>query len=118
MTARWFGATVAFGLMVGAAVAAPPENPDPALGPFYRGLTAPDTGMGCCDTSDCRPVQTRNNQGHEEAFIGRQFPGATNEWVRIPDTKRLSPRENPVGEPVVCWTPGLGVICYVGAAGT
>lgn len=42
-----------------AAVAAPPENADPALAPWFRSLAQPDTGISCCSLADCRPVTAR-----------------------------------------------------------
>jgi hypothetical protein len=100
------------------AAAAPPANPDPALGPFYKSLTAPDTGFSCCSESDCRPVRTRVRDGREQVYIGIEtYPGAPNTWIDIPDSKRLAPRENPVGEPVACWDIRYGLMCFVQGAG-
>src|SRR5574343_283678 len=100
------------------ATAAPPTNPDPALAPFYRSLTIPETGGSCCDASDCRPVRTRVHEGREQVYIGIEtYPGAPNTWIDIPDSKRLSPRENPVGEPVACWDVRYGLMCFVQGAG-
>ena len=104
--------------LFGTAAAAPPVNPDPALVPFFHSLIAPDTGYGCCSESDCRPVRTRVHEGREQVYIGIEtYPGAPNTWIDIPDSKRLSPRENPVGEPVACWDVRYGLMCFVQGAG-
>lgn len=100
------------------ALAAPPENADPALGPFYRSLRQPGTGILCCSESDCRTVKTRLHDGREEIFIDKnKFPGGDNTWVAVPDNRRLAPRDNPTGEPVACWTPGDGVLCFLRGVG-
>ncbi len=39
--------------------AAPPENADPALAPWFQSLRQPETGMSCCDIADCRPTEYR-----------------------------------------------------------
>ncbi len=99
--------------------AAPPDNPDPALGPFYRSLRVPGTDTSCCSESDCRTTVTRLRNGVEEVFVSKdKFPGGQNEWVVVPDSRRLAPRDNPTGESVVCWTPGGGVLCFLRGSGT
>src|SRR6516164_2028992 len=35
-------------------LAAPPDNPDPALAPWFESLKQPGTGASCCSIADCR----------------------------------------------------------------
>ena len=39
-------------------IAAPPENPDPALEPWLKSLSTPD-GTTCCSMADCRQTTAR-----------------------------------------------------------
>jgi hypothetical protein len=39
-------------------------------------------------------------------------------WIAVPPDKILPRHDNPTGEPVTCWTPALGVMCFVEGAGT
>lgn len=81
-------ALVLFGLLVLIIIAhaEPPANADPALAPWFHSLTQPDTGYLCCSVADCRPVKTRQKDGHIEAFIDNvQFKTGPNDWVRVPE---------------------------------
>lgn len=100
------------------AVAAPPENADPTLAPFFHGLKQPDTGMSCCDVSDCRPVNIRVHENRLQVFIDRKsFSGGTDAWVDVPPEKMLKPRPNPTGQPIACWSELYGVMCFLNGAG-
>ena len=107
------GLMAVFVLLSGAAPAG--SNPDSAVSGWFRDLKAPGTGISCCDVSDCRGVRTRMVGGRLEAFIGRsEFgPAAPNDWVVVPDSARLPPGPNPVGEPVACYFGGR-ILCFVG----
>src|SRR5258708_29474038 len=86
--------------------AAPPENADRALSPWFQSLAVPGTGISCCSIADCRPVDYRTVDDHYEALI-------EDKWVVIPPRKVLDRTDNPVGRAVVCWTPERGVMCFV-----
>ena len=90
------------------AQAAPPEDADPALAPWFNSLRQPWTNALCCTISDCRPVPSRLRGEHYEAFVG----GA---WRVVPDEKVLQRSDNPTGRAVVCWTERAGILCFVRA---
>jgi hypothetical protein len=92
-------------------IAAPPEGADPNLAQWFQNLRQPGTGKSCCSISDCRPVDYRVNGDHYEAFIG-------GDWITVPPEKVLQRYDNPLGRAVVCWTPSLGVMCFVRGAET
>ncbi len=95
-----------FALQAGAALAMPPPNADPALSPWFQDLRQPGTGQSCCSIADCRPVDSRVVQNHYEAFVDDQ-------WMTVPADKVLRRLDNPTGRAVVCWTPALGIMCFV-----
>ena len=97
---------IALVLLATGARAAPPENADPALAPWFQSLAVPGTGISCCSIADCRPTDYRTVGDHYEALI-------ENKWVAIPPRKVLQRTDNPVGRAVVCWTPERGVMCFV-----
>ena len=37
-------------------------------------------------------------------------------WLVVPSEKILQRADNPTGHAVVCWTPTLGIMCFVRAA--
>jgi hypothetical protein len=86
--------------------AAPPENADPALSPWFQSLAVPGTGVSCCSIADCRPTDYRTVDDHYEALI-------EGNWTYIPPRKVLQRTDNPVGRAVVCWTKERGVMCFV-----
>jgi hypothetical protein len=86
--------------------AAPPENADPALSPWYNSLRAPWTNALCCSMADCRPTDSRVSGDHYEAFVG-------GEWRPVPPDRVLQRTDNPTGRAVVCWTPSAGIMCFV-----
>lgn len=91
--------------------AAPPQNADPALAPWYQSLRQPDTGVSCCSIADCRATDYRTDGDHYEVLID-------NKWTLVPQDKILQRVDNPVGRAVVCWTPALGIMCFVRATET
>jgi len=86
--------------------AAPPDNADPALAPWFQSLKQPGTRVGCCSVADCRPVDSRIVGDHYEALIGGH-------WTSVPPERVLEHEPNPVGRAVVCWTPIHGILCFV-----
>lgn len=90
------------------ALASPPDNPDPALAPWYNSLQQPGSHVLCCSIADCRPVLSRTVNGHYQAYIEGQ-------WRAVPDERVLTRPDNPTGHAVVCWTPFAGVLCFIKA---
>lgn len=101
----------AFLIMIAQAMAAPPENADSSLGPWYQGLKQPGTGASCCSIADCRQVDYRTSGDHYEALI-------EGKWLDVPPERVLAHQFNPTGHGVVCWTPWQGILCFVTAAET
>lgn len=123
-TAAWFAlwaAAIGVYLLLAAAHAAPPAGTDPnsPVARWYRSLTEPSTGYGCCSVSDCRVVNARTVGTHWEVFIDKATFGDTapDAWVAVADDAVLPPQPNPEGEPVACWHGGE-VHCLVRASGT
>ena len=93
-------------LVSGVATANPPPDADISLAPWFQGLHQPGTGMSCCSIADCHQTDFRTNGTHYEALIeGR--------WLAIPPDKILDRTDNPTGRAVVCYTPTLGILCFV-----
>jgi hypothetical protein len=99
-------ATAAALLAAASAVAAPPQNADPALAPWFRSLQQPGTAISCCSVADCRPTEYRISADHYEALIGGN-------WLVVPPDKILQRTDNPTGHAIVCWTPQRGIMCFV-----
>jgi hypothetical protein len=88
------------------AIAAPPENADPSLAPWFSGLSASD-GTPCCAIADCRRTTSRLTADGYEAFID-------DTWVAVPWDRVLSRTDNPTGQAVVCCAPRTKIIlCFV-----
>jgi hypothetical protein len=100
------------GLLLGAVVAvapvraAPPENADPSLSPWYNSLRQPGTGALCCSIADCRPTEYRITRDHYEALV-------EGIWRDVPPDRVVKREDNPTGRAVVCWTPTAGVLCFI-----
>lgn len=100
------------------AFAAPPEHSDPTMAPWFQGLKQPWTGMGCCNLSDCRFVDAKpTKQGWQVYITKADFPVDEDRWVVVPEDRILRGKSNPWGRAVVCYLPGLGVLCFVEPAG-
>lgn len=99
------------------AFAAPPENADPALAPFFGGLTL--NGTSCCSISDCRGVPSRVGPGGWEAYISAEiFPGAEeSQWVEVPNDKIVRGKQHPYGTAAACWSPVRGIMCFTEPTG-
>jgi hypothetical protein len=102
-----FAATMLVGLAA-SAIAQPPPNANPKLAPWFRSLLQPGTNLSCCSIADCRTTDYRIEHNHYEALIGKR-------WLDVPPDKILQRTDNPTGRAVVCWTPQLGIMCFVRA---
>ena len=96
-------------LMAARAAAAPPPDADYRLTPWFQSLRQPGTGTSCCSIADCRTTDYRISGDTYEALIDGR-------WVTVPAEKILQRADNPTGRAVVCWTPALGILCFVRAA--
>jgi hypothetical protein len=97
-------------LLAAPATAAPPENADPALAPWFQSLKAPDTGVGCCGEADCRAEPWRLIEDRYEAYLD-------NRWVPIPEDKILQRTDNPLGHAITCHA-GQRIFCFIRPADT
>lgn len=88
------------------ALAAPPENADPALSQWFRSLRQPGTGISCCSMADCRTTEYRVIANGYEALIDGT-------WRTVPPDRVLDHTDNPTGRAVVCYLPSKGVLCFV-----
>jgi len=88
-----------------AASSAPPVNGEGRFGDWFKSLRN-DQGQSCCDLSDCRITKQRYSPNGYQALT------ETGEWVDIPPDKILK-RDNPIGEPVMCYLPARGVMCFI-----
>lgn len=91
--------------------AAPPDNVDPSLAPWFQSLRQPGTGILCCSLADCRATSYRTTQGGYEALID-------NKWLPVPPDRVLEHTSNPTGRAIVCYLPGQGILCFVRPAET
>jgi hypothetical protein len=105
--ARLAGLGAALSLAASAA-AAPPQNADPALAPWFRSLLQPGTTVSCCSLADCRPTDYRIKADHYAVMVGGR-------WLAVPPDKILQRTDNPTGHAIVCWTPQRGIMCFVRA---
>jgi hypothetical protein len=94
------------------ALAAPPDNPDPALSPWYKGLRQPASGAPCCSMADCRPTDARQSAQGWEVWIDGRFGERNGFWAPVPSSKILR-TDNPTGAAVACFIAGVGVMCFV-----
>jgi hypothetical protein len=114
---------VIIALLAGAAGAAPPPGADPdgPVAQWYHGLRNAEGGS-CCDIADCRHLPTRiGKNGYEMRVPAVSADGAlenATRWIVVPPDKILPNHDNPTGEPVTCWSPYLGVMCFVEGTGT
>jgi hypothetical protein len=106
---RFFRAAALAALLLGPvmlAIAAPPENADPALSQWFRSLRQPGTGISCCSMADCRMTDYRVvGEGYEALIDGT--------WRTVPPERVLDHTDNPTGRAVVCYLPSKGVLCFV-----
>ena len=89
-----------------ASLAAPPQNADPSLAPWFHSLKAPN-GTGCCSVADCRRAQSRVTPAGYEVMIGDR-------WRAVPWERVLQRTDNPTGQAIVCYVPDTELIlCFV-----
>jgi hypothetical protein len=100
-------------LTLGSALAAPPDQVDPKLAPWFESLTQPGTGAKCCGISDCRAVDFRRDAEGYEVKIDRTWGLSAAFWLRVPRDRILDRTDNPTGQAVLCFTPSAGILCFV-----
>jgi len=93
-------------LLAQRSAAAPPQEVDPSLAPWFHSLEQPGSGLSCCSIADCRTADYRIVGDHYEAFI-------EGTWMVVPPDRVLSRTDNPTGRAVVCWTKINGIMCFV-----
>lgn len=105
---------VAVGLALSqAAVAAPPDNQNPALAPWFESLRQPGTGASCCSIADCRAVEFRQDRDGYEVLIDGRWKMSSPFWLRVPPNRIIDRTDNPTNRAVVCFTPEAGILCFV-----
>jgi hypothetical protein len=105
---------VAVGLALSqAALAAPPDNPDPALARWFESLKQPGTGASCCSIADCRTVEFRQDRDGYEVLIDGRWKMSIPFWLRVPLNRIIDGIDNPTDRGVVCFTPEAGILCFV-----
>ena len=96
-----------------AAVAAPPDSPDPALAPWFESLKQPGTGASCCSIADCRTVEFRQDRDGYEVLIDGRWKMSIPFWLRVPPNRIIDRTDNPTNRAVLCFTPEAGILCFV-----
>jgi hypothetical protein len=96
-----------------AAVAAPPDNRDPALAPWFESLKQPGSGAPCCSIADCRTTEFRHDRDGYEVLIDGRWKMSAPFWARVPPNRIIDGIENPTGRGVVCFAPEAGILCFV-----
>jgi hypothetical protein len=113
------GIAIAVGFVLSQpAVAAPPDNPDPALAPWFESLRQPGTGAPCCSIADCRTVESRQDRNGYEVLIDGRWKMSVPFWLRVPSNRIIDRIDNPTDRGVVCFTPEAGILCFVRPADT
>ena len=88
------------------ALAAPPEDADAYLAPWFSSLSASD-GTPCCAIADCRRTTSRLNADGYEVLVD-------DTWVAVPWDRIVRTDYNPTGQAVVCCAPRTKIIlCFV-----
>src|SRR5258708_31145040 len=104
---------VAVGLaMSQVALAAPPDNRDPALGPWFESLKQPGSGAPCCSIADCRTTEFRQDRDGYEVLIDERWRLSAPFWLPVPKSRIIDKSYNPTGAAVVCFTPESGILCF------
>ena len=93
--------------------AVPPDNADPALAPWFKGLRQPGTGAECCSIADCRAAEVRRDAQGYEVKVDHKWHISSAFWLRVPAERILAERHNPTGGAVLCYTPEAGILCFV-----
>ena len=84
-----------YSMVVLPALAAPPENADPRLAPWFQSLKMPYTGMSCCSIADCRNYPVRPAGDHYQVFYDDR-------WLPVPNEVVSDRTDNPTGDYVTC----------------
>jgi hypothetical protein len=87
-------------------VAAPPL-PAAGLGEWFKSLRQPQTGMSCCDESDCRRLARED----VEIRDGDYWVFNHGRWAKVDEDKILH-RPNEAEAPVLCSTPNT-IFCFI-----
>lgn len=74
---------------------------------WMNSLDRPGGEGKCCNLHDCKVTRARPGKDGWEAM------NQLGQWVRVPNDKIIRNRGNPTGEPVLCWLPSPGVLCFV-----
>jgi hypothetical protein len=82
----------------------PGSGPD--VDDWFDSLIAPDSGIPCCNRVDCREVPARQGAAGWEAW-------SDGGWFPIPQDKVVTDTTNPLEHAVLCWSPTLGITCFV-----
>ena len=97
---------VGFIASLAGAFAAPPEDADAYLAPWFTSLSASD-GTPCCAIADCRRTTSRLNADGYEVLVD-------DTWVAVPWDRIVRTAYNPTGQAVVCCAPRTKIIlCFV-----
>jgi hypothetical protein len=116
---RLLALVIAFSPVVAADATPPAGQPiNPELGRWFKSLSQPGTGEGCCSIADCRPFDSRIVRDHYEVFIH-------DKWFPVPNDVVLH-RENKLGVAIAClrtsWNYNFGpappnyipgILCFV-----
>ena len=100
-------------LSMAAVQAQPPDHADPSLRPWFNSLKQPGTGAGCCAIADCRAAEVRRDSEGYEVKVDHRWHLSSMFWLRVPANRILDARDNPTGQPVLCYTPEAGILCFV-----
>lgn len=74
---------------------------------YLGSLMSPKTGASCCNLMDCSETDDwRAGASGYEVFVD----GA---WQPVPPDAVIKNRPHPEGRAVVCYRPGIGVLCFV-----
>jgi hypothetical protein len=111
LTATFAALAVMVAISGDAVRAAPPKDADPAFAAWFQSLRQPGSGISCCSIADCRITTYRTNANGYETLIDGT-------WRPVPPDKVLQHIGNPTGRAVVCYSPALGVLCFVRPAET
>ena len=99
-------AWIALALLSGPVQAHPPQNADMSLAPWFHSLRQPGTGISCCSIADCRQTDFRIHGNDYQAKVDGQ-------WKTVPKSTILDRVDNPTGRAVVCYTPYVGILCFI-----
>lgn len=97
---------MALAMLTASAQSRPPKDADMSLAPWFHSLRQPGTGMSCCSVADCRRTDFRIKGNRYEAMVAGK-------WQAVPPNTVLDRTDNPTGQAIVCYTPYLGIMCFI-----